>query len=99
MNSTDPTRAAPSPPSTAETPSPPSSAARVDTPELHSAEWHAERRKGIGGSDIPVLLGLSKYASPYSLWAEKIGQVPPDESDDEAERFVIAHAMEPVLAR
>jgi putative phage-type endonuclease len=34
--------------------------------------WLAERRNGIGSSDIAALLGLSPYASPYSVWADKL---------------------------
>lgn len=32
-----------------------------------------ERRKGIGGSDVAVLLGLSPYKTPLDLWMEKRG--------------------------
>jgi len=31
-----------------------------------------ERRKGIGGSDISAILGLSKYSSPYDVWRQKV---------------------------
>ncbi|WP_239405435.1 YqaJ viral recombinase family protein [Frankia sp. Cj3] len=34
-------------------------------------EWLAARRRGIGSSDISALLGLSAWASPYSLWVDK----------------------------
>lgn len=34
-----------------------------------------ERRLGIGGSDMPVILGLSNYKTPYQLYLEKIGAV------------------------
>lgn len=33
----------------------------------------AERRKGIGGSDVAALLGLDKKKTPYQLWREKTG--------------------------
>jgi len=35
--------------------------------------FHAERREGLGGSDIGVLLGFS-IKTPYELWLEKTGQ-------------------------
>ena len=48
------------------------------------AAWLAERLTGIGGSDAPVVLGLSKFKSPYELWAEKSGVIEaPDLSDRE----------------
>lgn len=48
-------------------------------------EWHEWRRGGLGGSDIAGVLGLSPWSSPYSLWAEKVGLVPRDESTSEAQ--------------
>lgn len=43
------------------------------------ASWLKARHKGIGASDAPVILGLSPWASPYSLWCEKIN--PPMDLD------------------
>jgi putative phage-type endonuclease len=37
-------------------------------------EWHDWRSQGIGASDIPAILGVSSFASPWSLWAEKTGR-------------------------
>lgn len=37
-------------------------------------EWLAERRKGIGGSDIATLLGINPYQSEYELWLDKTGR-------------------------
>jgi putative phage-type endonuclease len=33
-----------------------------------------DRRLGIGGSDMPIIMGLSSYKTPYQLYLEKIGQ-------------------------
>lgn len=49
-------------------------------------EWLAERRKGIGGSDIAALLGESPYGSPYKLWLDKTGQAEDDETTDAMRR-------------
>jgi len=35
--------------------------------------WLAERRKSIGGSDAPAILGLSRWKTPLQVWAEKVG--------------------------
>lgn len=51
----------------------------------HSDEWHAERRAGIGSSDIPAILGLSQYQSAGHVWASKRGELPPDEAGEAAE--------------
>ena len=31
----------------------------------------------IGGSDIAKVMGLSRWGTPLSLWAEKTGKIPP----------------------
>ena len=39
--------------------------------EQGSTEWHEWRIKGIGATDAAVILGVSKYKTPYELWEEK----------------------------
>lgn len=39
-----------------------------------SQSWHEWRRQGIGGSDVPVILGVSPWNTPYGLWLEKTGR-------------------------
>lgn len=34
-----------------------------------------DRRLGIGGSDMPIIMGLSSYKTPYQLYLEKIGEI------------------------
>jgi putative phage-type endonuclease len=48
-------------------------------PEIQSQdpEFHNIRRKGIGGSDIHIIMELSTFSTPYRLWLEKTGRVPP----------------------
>ena len=48
-------------------------------------EWLELRRHGIGGSDAAAIVGLSKWASPYTVWADKTGRLP-DKPDTEAMR-------------
>lgn len=38
-------------------------------------EWLEERKKGIGGSDAAVILGLNPYKNNIRLWEEKTGKV------------------------
>lgn len=38
------------------------------------AEWLEQRRAGVGGSDAAVIVGVSKWRTPYELWAEKRGE-------------------------
>lgn len=48
-------------------------------------DWLEHRRTSIGGSDAAAIIGLNEWASPYSLWADKTGRLPPKE-DNEAMR-------------
>ena len=41
-------------------------------------EWLAERRNGIGASEIPAIIGLSPYATALHIWAEKTGRLAND---------------------
>lgn len=41
--------------------------------EQGSAEWLALRRKCIGASDIPVIMGISPFTTRYQLWKDKLG--------------------------
>lgn len=56
---------------------------RVNTTGMSRVEWLERRKKSIGGSDAAAIVGLSNYASPYSVWAEKTGRLP-DKPDNEA---------------
>lgn len=38
--------------------------------------WLAERRKGIGGSDVAKLMGDSRYGTEFDLWLDKTGREP-----------------------
>lgn len=41
-------------------------------------DFHGERAKGIGSSDIPILAGLTKQwgSTPFTLWEQKTGRAP-----------------------
>lgn len=40
---------------------------------------HEDRTKYIGGSDAAACVGLSRWRSPLSVWAEKTGVITPDD--------------------
>ncbi len=55
------------------------------------------RKNGIGASESAIILGLSKYCTPYELWSIKTGKMsPPDLSKNEAVWWGIK--MEPIIA-
>ena len=55
---------------------------RIKTTGMSRNDWLQERRKSIGGSEIGAVLGLNKWASPYSIWANKTGRVPDAEPNE-----------------
>jgi putative phage-type endonuclease len=61
-----------------------------------SPEWHLERSKGIGGSEVGTILGLNPYESAYALWAKKTNKIPSEIEENWAIRFGKAFE-EPIL--
>lgn len=58
---------------------------RISTRGMSRDDWLTQRRKTIGGSDAAGIVGLSQYATPYSVWANKTGRLLEPE-DNEAMR-------------
>lgn len=52
--------------------------------ELNRDAWLAQRRTGIGGSDVAAILGLSKFKSPLDVFKGKIGETPDVEQSQAA---------------
>lgn len=61
---------------------------------MNNAEWLEERRKGIGGSDIAAIMGLSPWRSAYQVYLEKRKEVD-DWAGNEASDW--GKRMEPAL--
>lgn len=59
---------------------------RISTKDMSHEQWLEERRKAIGGSDASSIIGLNPWSSPYTVWADKLGKIPPKE-DNEAMRL------------
>lgn len=43
--------------------------------------WLAQRRQGIGSSDVAPILGMSHFGSAYSTWVDKVEGLPEEDSD------------------
>jgi putative phage-type endonuclease len=41
---------------------------------------HEIRRRGIGGSEVAAILGLSRFRTPYVVWLDKMGLLAPQPS-------------------
>ncbi|MDH3466209.1 MAG: YqaJ viral recombinase family protein [Gammaproteobacteria bacterium] len=63
------------------------------TPEILEA-----RKKGLGGSDIAVILGLSPWKTPTELYLEKRGELEPEDISDK-EIIHFGHVLEDVVAQ
>ena len=57
---------------------------------------HAARAKGLGGSDIGAIAGLSPYKSAIDVWMAKTGQA--EDQPCESEPAYWGHALEDVIA-
>lgn len=77
----------------------PSGATVVLGPDAPADEWHAIRKTGLGGSDLPIICGLSQYTSPIELWLKKRGESVPRRHDPVlSEKAEHGHELEPFVA-
>lgn len=67
------------------------------TKEKWDGDPSADREKFIGGSDIGAILGLNKWKSAYTLWAEKTGLIQAEKLDDKLQIW-LGHHLEQVVA-
>ena len=55
---------------------------KICTKNMTREDWLAERRRSVGGSEIGAIMGLNRYQSPVSVWANKLGIVPDVEPNE-----------------
>jgi len=67
----------------------------VSTKNMDRKEWLALRQKGIGGSDIGAIAGLSPYRSALDVFLEKMGEA---EEREETDAMLYGTLVEPVVA-
>lgn len=51
----------------------------IERPSLHDdpEAWHRIRQAGIGGSDVPAILGIDRFRTPLRVYLEKTGEIDP----------------------
>lgn len=49
----------------------------IAPPITDRALWEQWRRSGLGGSDIPIILGLTSWSTPGEIWASKLDTAAP----------------------
>lgn len=61
--------------------------------EQNSPEWHEFRACHIGGSDAPIVCGISPWVAPEVLWGQKMGFVEPTLMTDAMKRGQLLEPM------
>ena len=51
------------------------------------ADWLTWRRGGLGGSDLPAVLGISPWSSPFAVWVDKVGLLPAEDDETDFMEF------------
>ena len=64
------------------------------------AAWLRARARGIGGSDVGAICGVSPFTSARQIYLNKTGQFPDalKPGDAAQERMRFGHLLEPVVA-
>lgn len=68
------------------------------TPEEISKAWHEQRDKGVGGSDVGVIIGVNHWKSIEQLWAEKTGRIKPEDISHKP-AVILGNSLEPALRK
>lgn len=67
----------------------------TSTENLSREEWLRWRKKGIGGSDVAPILGISKWTSSIDIWLSKTNQKHDNCVQNEA--MMWGHILEPII--
>lgn len=54
----------------------------IHTGDMPRPEWLEARKKGVGGSDAAAIVGLSPWATPYTVYMDKLGLLPEKEENE-----------------
>ncbi len=66
-------------------------------PTQAQEQWHAQRAKNVGASDVAALFGASPYTTKFTLWHQKAGKVA--RPDFDTERMKWGNRLEEVIAK
>jgi putative phage-type endonuclease len=74
----------------------------VDITTLSEADWHIWRKKGIGGSDLASVMGMSPWSTAKDIWRKKKGIVGALDEEADQENWIakeVGHLLEPLVAK
>lgn len=64
---------------------------------MDKLQWLKERQKGIGGSDVGAIMGVSRWKSPFEVYVDKTEEITEVKEAGEASYF--GNILEEVVAR
>ncbi|WP_279000071.1 YqaJ viral recombinase family protein, partial [[Clostridium] scindens] len=72
----------------------------VDISGLTREEWLDYRKKGIGGSDVAAIMGISPFATIRDLYNNKVGILPAILEEEESNWVAkeVGHRLENLVA-
>ena len=71
----------------------------VSTENLTEQEWLAYRRRGIGGSDVAAILGISPFRTARDLYDDKLNIASVADDAGNWVALEMGHLLEPLVAR
>ena len=71
----------------------------VNTSSLSREEWLEYRRRGIGGSDVAAVFGLSPYLTARDLYYDKIGVATPIDDEGNWVQLEVGKLLEELVAK
>ena len=71
----------------------------VDTTDLPRDDWLNYRRRGIGGSDVAAILGVSPFRTARDIYYDKLGVVAVEPDDSNWVPLEVGNLLEDLVAR
>jgi len=71
----------------------------VDTTELSREEWLDWRKKGIGGSDVAGILGVSPFTTARDIYYDKLNIAPLGDNEDNWVAMEVGNRLEELVAK
>ena len=71
----------------------------VDTEDLTREEWLDWRRRGIGGSDVSAIIGISPFRTARDTYYDKLGIAAVEENEGNWVAMEMGHLLEDLVAK
>lgn len=71
----------------------------ADTANLTREQWLAWRRRGIGGSDVAAILGISPFRTARDIYYDKLNIAPAEDDEGNWVALEMGHLLEDLVAK